>query len=63
MTVWNATFDYYWDSNLLDTRMRFGIRNVGHERAPLGYGYFGFSSDIHRDYGRSFYIDLRFTRR
>ena len=63
MTVWNATVDYYWDSNLLDTRMRFGIRNVGHERAPLGYGYFGFSSDIHRDYGRSFYIDLRFTRR
>ena len=63
MTVWNTTIDYYWDSSLFDTRMRFGIRNAGNERAPLADRYFGFLADVHRDYGRSFYIDLRLTRR
>ena len=62
MSLWNATFDVYLDRGGYDTRMRFGIRNVGNERAPLASGYFGFLSDIHRDYGRNFYIDLRLTR-
>ena len=63
MTTWNATLDYYWDSPTFDTRLRFGARNVNDARAPLAHGYFGFLSDVHRDYGRNFYIDLRFTRR
>ena len=62
MTVWNTTFDYYVNSASLDTRLRFGIRNVGDERAPLADRYFGFMSDVHRDYGRNFYVDLRVTR-
>ena len=63
MSLWNATFDVYLDSGGFDTRMRFGIRNVNDERAPLASGYFGFLSDIHRDYGRNYYLDVRLTRR
>ncbi len=63
MTVWNATVDYYWDSDVFDSRFRFGVRNIGADRAPLADGYFGFLSDVHRDYGRNFYIDVRLTRR
>ena len=33
--------------------------NVGDERAPLADGYLGFFSDIHRDLGRNYYLDLR----
>ena len=62
MTVWNTTFDYYWDGGALDARVRFGIRNVGDDRAPLADRYFGFMSDVHRDHGRNYYIDLRLTR-
>ena len=42
-----------------DARVRFMIKNVADERAPLADGFFGFYSDIHRDEGRHFYLDLR----
>jgi len=59
MTTYNATFDYRFDVNDVDTRVRFGIRNLSNERAPLADRYFGFFSDAHRDYGRSYYLDVR----
>jgi outer membrane receptor protein involved in Fe transport len=59
MTTYNATFDYRLDINEVDTRVRIGIRNLTNERAPLADRYFGFFSDAHRDYGRSYYLDLR----
>ena len=59
MTTYNATFDYRLDINEVDTRVRFGIRNLTNERAPLADRYFGFFSDAHRDYGRSYYLDVR----
>ena len=62
MTVWNTTLDYYLDGAAFDTRIRFGIRNIGDDRAPLADRYFGFMSDVHRDYGRNYYIDVRVTR-
>lgn len=43
-----------------DARVKFVIKNVGDERAPLADGYLGFYSDIHRDLGRHYYVDLRF---
>jgi hypothetical protein len=59
MTTFNATFDYSFDVNDISTRLRFGIRNLTDERAPLADRYFGFFSDAHRDYGRSYYMDFK----
>jgi hypothetical protein len=59
MTTFNATVDYRFDVNDVDTRVRFGIRNLSNERAPLADRYFGFFSDAHRDFGRSYYLDVR----
>ena len=59
MTTWNANVDYSWDWGDRDLRVRFGVRNLADERAPLADRYFGYFADAHRDYGRSFYLDLR----
>ena len=42
-----------------DARIKLVIKNIGDERAPLADGYLGFYSDIHRDLGRNYYLDLR----
>ena len=62
MTTWNATFDYRWQWRESNLRLRFGIRNFMDERAPLADRYFGYMSDVHSDYGRSYYLDLRLTK-
>jgi outer membrane receptor protein involved in Fe transport len=55
---WNLSADYRFDVWNSESRIRFGINNVGNERAPLADRYFGFFSDAHRDYGRAYYVDL-----
>jgi outer membrane receptor protein involved in Fe transport len=55
----NASLDYAFDLGPTETRIRFGINNLTNERAPLADRYFGYFSDAHRDYGRSYYIDAR----
>ncbi|MGQ8366085.1 TonB-dependent receptor domain-containing protein [Glaciecola sp. 1036] len=59
MTTFNATLDYRFDVNDVATRVRFGVVNLTDERAPLADRYFGYFSDAHQDYGRSYYIDVR----
>jgi iron complex outermembrane receptor protein len=59
MTTYNATLDYRFDMNNVDTRLRLGIRNLTNERAPLSDNYFGFFADAHRDFGRSYYLDFQ----
>lgn len=59
MTTYNMTLDYSFDVADADTRVRFGMRNFTDERAPLYDSSFGYSSDAHRDYGRTYYLDLR----
>ena len=59
MTTYNMTFDYSFDVGETDTRVRLGARNFTDERAPLYDSSFGFSSDAHRDWGLSYYLDLR----
>ncbi len=59
MTTYNATFDYRLDINDVDTRIRIGIRNLTNERAPLADRFFGYFADAHRDFGRSYYLDVR----
>ncbi len=60
MTTYNFRIDYTTEiGDDYELRSRFGINNVADERAPLADRFFGFFADSHRDYGRSFYFDLR----
>jgi outer membrane receptor protein involved in Fe transport len=59
MTTYNATLDYRFDVNEVDTRVRLGIRNLTNERAPLADRFFGYFADAHRDFGRCYYLDVR----
>jgi len=58
-TYWNASIDYNFGIGASDTRIRFGVNNLTNERAPLADRYFGYFADAHRDYGRSYYLDVR----
>ena len=42
-------------------RLRFAVKNLEDERAPLAYRYYGYYADAHQDYGRNYYLDLRVT--
>jgi iron complex outermembrane receptor protein len=59
MSTFNATFDYKLEVSDVDTRIRLGIRNLQDKRAPLADRFFGYFADAHRDYGRSYYLDVR----
>ena len=59
-TYWNGSVDYNFDIGRTNTRVRFGINNLTNERAPLADRWYGFFSDAHRDYGRSYYLDVKF---
>jgi outer membrane receptor protein involved in Fe transport len=59
MTTYNATLDYRFDVGGAGVRARFGVNNLTNERAPLADDYFGYLSDVHSDWGRSYYLDLR----
>ena len=59
MTTYGARVDYRFSLGENDARVRLGAVNLTDERAPLADRYFGFFSDMHRDYGRSFYLDFR----
>jgi outer membrane receptor protein involved in Fe transport len=59
MTTYSASVDYSFDIGKTDTRVRLGVSNLTDERAPLYDDSFGFSSDAHTDWGRSYYLDLR----
>ena len=61
MTTYNMRFDYNFDIAEVDTRVRLGVNNVTDERAPLADRFFGYFSDSHRDLGRYYYVDLRFS--
>jgi iron complex outermembrane receptor protein len=59
MTTYNASIDYKFTVAGANSRVRFGVKNLTDERAPLADDYFGFSSDAHSDYGRSYYVDIK----
>jgi len=59
MTTYNANVDYRFDIGGSEVRARVGANNFTNARAPLADDYFGYMSDVHSDYGRSFYLDLR----
>ena len=57
-SYYNASADYRFDAFGSRSRVRFGVRNLTNERAPLADGYFGFANDAHNDFGRSYYVDF-----
>ena len=61
MTTGNATIDYRFDLSGVKSRVRLGVNNFTNERAPFADDYFGFMSDVHSDYGRHYYLDLRLS--
>ena len=60
MTTYNASFSYGFDAFNNDMRLRLGVNNLTDERAPICDCRFGYWSDVHNDYGRSWYVDLMF---
>jgi outer membrane receptor protein involved in Fe transport len=62
MTTFNASVDYRFDTfSGSNTRVRAGIKNLTDERAPLADVRFGYFSDMHRDLGINYYLDLRLS--
>lgn len=60
MTTWNASFDYEFSfMDDINSRVRLGINNITDERAPLADVRFSYFSDMHRDLGINYYLDLR----
>ncbi|UHQ54133.1 MULTISPECIES: TonB-dependent receptor domain-containing protein [unclassified Microbulbifer] len=59
MTTYDATVDYRFDYAGASNRVRFGVKNLTDERAPLADRYFGYFSDAHSDYGRYYYLSLK----
>lgn len=59
MTTYNASVDYKFSAMGAKSRVRLGVNNLTDERAPLADTYFGYFSDAHSDYGRSFYVQLK----
>ena len=60
MTTYNASVDYRFSvMDAEDLRVRFGVNNLTDERAPLADVRFSYFSDMHRDFGINYYLDLR----
>ena len=58
MTTMDLNFDYRFELAGYNSKVRFAIKNVADERAPLADRYYGYFADAHQDYGRNFYLDL-----
>ena len=59
MTTQNITFTYKFRVKDNPARIRFSVRNLEDERAPLADETYGYYSKSHNDYGRNYYLELR----
>ena len=59
MTTFNVTAAYRFDINDTRFKVTLGSTNITDERAPLADDTYGFNPDVHNDYGRSVYIDVK----
>ena len=59
MQTQNVTFSYSFDISDNPARLRFAIRNLEDERAPLADETYGYYSKTHSDLGRNYYLELR----
>jgi outer membrane receptor protein involved in Fe transport len=59
MRVVNASVYYKFDLGDSKARVKFAVKNIDDERAPLADRFYGFYSDAHQDYGRNYYLDFK----
>ena len=59
MTTMDFSMDYRFDVLNVNQRIRFSVKNVMDERAPLADRYYGYFADAHQDWGRNYYLDYR----
>ena len=59
MQTINASVFYMFDIGDSKGRIKFAVKNVEDERAPLADRFYGFYADAHQDMGRNFYLDLK----
>jgi len=55
----NAAVYYKFDIGGNKARLKFAVKNIEDERAPLADRFYGFFADAHQDMGRNSYIDLK----
>ena len=59
MTTYNASVYYWFNIGDQKARVKFAVKNLEDERAPLADRFYGFFADAHQDYGRNFYLDIK----
>ncbi len=59
MTTFGIAASYRFDVNNARVKITLGSNNVTDERAPLAADTYGYYSDVHNDYGRSLYLDVK----
>jgi outer membrane receptor protein involved in Fe transport len=59
MTTINASVYYWFNVGDNKARVKFAVKNLEDERAPLADRFYGFFADAHQDYGRNFYLDIK----
>ncbi|KRO33515.1 MAG: hypothetical protein ABR59_02210, partial [SAR86 cluster bacterium BACL1 MAG-120507-bin14] len=57
-TTLDAAVHYKFKWNGSKARLKFAVKNLQDERAPIADGYNGYFSDVHSDVGRNYYLDL-----
>ena len=58
MTTTDASIYYRFNWRDAEGRIKFAVKNLDNERAPIADGYNGFFSDVHSDLGKNYYVDL-----
>jgi len=59
MTTMNVSVYYKFDIGGNKARIKFAVKNIEDERAPLADRFYGFFADAHQDMGRNSYIDFK----
>ncbi len=59
MTTMNASVYYKFNIGDNKARIKFAVKNIEDERAPLADRFYGFFADAHQDMGRNSYIDFK----
>jgi len=61
MTTMNVSVYYKFDIGDNKARIKFAVKNIEDERAPLADRFYGFFADAHQDYGRNTYLDFKMS--
>ena len=61
MTTMNVSVYYKFNVGDNKARIKFAVKNIEDERAPLADRFYGFFADAHQDYGRNTYLDFKMS--